>query len=402
MLGKLLRSAPVEERSTISLSQYGAWLGQISTAYSPKPVTIQSAMSIGAVKRCVNALATSVSNTPIDVVRSAGETRLPLSRQPQIVRSPSVVLKRRKWTHFVLRSALTDGNAFGIVTGTDGLARPTGIELIDPSQVSQRRLVKGVKTAYVADVGDMKVFPHGDLWHLPGKDVGADGFALSPIMEAAPTIGVLLAIREHAGRYFGDGIHPSMLVTSDQVLTPQQAKDIKQAVVNAGHGTREPLVFGAGLKVEGVASPTNEASELTALMQVLLADLCRSWDVPPGFAYVAITGQNITYANLAQDDVNYLKHSVESYFLDIEDELSDFLPIGTSAVFNRKAFLRSDASTRGDYLDKRLRNKTISVNEYRSLEDEPPVDDPEFDKPGIPGGPNDAPLDPSAVAAGGS
>ena len=36
--------------------------------------------------------------------------------------------------------------------------------------------------------------------------------------------------------------------------------------------------------------------------------------------------------------------------------------------------------------DLRLRNKTRSVNEVHDIEDEPRVDDPAYDEPGIPGG----------------
>ena len=102
--------------------------------------------------------------------------------------------------------------------------------------------------------------------------------------------------------------------------------------------------------------------------------------------YAATSGQNVTYANVSQADLHYLKHSLEGLLVRIENAMSRLLARPQRVRFNRNAFLRSDPETRHDIYDQRLKNTTMSVNDVHALEDEEPVDDPEFDAPGIPGG----------------
>ena len=102
--------------------------------------------------------------------------------------------------------------------------------------------------------------------------------------------------------------------------------------------------------------------------------------------YSATSGQNVTYANVTQADLAYLKHSLEGHLIRLERALTSLLPRPQFARFNRNAFLRSDPQTRSEVVDRRLRNETMTVNEARALEDEQPFPDAEFDQPGIPGG----------------
>ena len=102
--------------------------------------------------------------------------------------------------------------------------------------------------------------------------------------------------------------------------------------------------------------------------------------------YAAISGQNITYANATQSDLAFLKYSVDNWIVDIEDALSSMIPAPQMVKFNTSGLLRMDDVARWTLHDLRLKNKTTSVNAVKKLEDELPFPDPEFDKPGIPGG----------------
>ena len=120
-------------------------------------------------------------------------------------------------------------------------------------------------------------------------------------------------------------------------------------------------------------------------MRFEVEQACRFFGVPPSMAYAAVSGQSVTYANVSQADLQYLKHSLGIWLLDIEDAWSSLLPVDQTVKFNVEGLLRMDAEGRWKIHDLRLSNKTTSVNRVLALEDEPPIDDPEFDKPGIPG-----------------
>lgn len=388
MLGRLLArtTAKVEERYNIG-QHFGPWMASIANTgwtYSPVSVTVQRALTHAASSACIDVLATSVSTLPLDAIRQQGKVRRPVDPGPALITTPSVNVEQDVWLYQLVDSMLTDGNGFGLVAATDRLALPTQIELAAPATVTQRRVVDGTPQATIDGVVH-QFYPAGDLWHIPGKYVRAGSpFAESPIDRAASTIGTALAAREFGGRFFGDGGHPGAIVKADQELSEEQASRIKAAFINAVRGNREPAVLGSGLTYEPIMVDPND-SQFIDLMRFCIEEACRFWRVPPSMVYAAVSGQNVTYANVSQADLHYLKHSLEGLLVRVERALSRLLTRPVVARFNRNAFLRSDPAGRNAIYDTRLKNKTMSVNEVRALEDEIPFGDPAYDLPGIPG-----------------
>lgn len=382
-----------EVRSTLDMSRYAAmWSDQLG--YSPVAVSTQTALTNAACSACVDTLATSVSSLPFDAVRASGESRIPISPSPQIIRQPSMLVEQDVWMYQLLESMLTDGNAFGEIMSYGPAQLPTSIELIDPVNVRNRRLVDGVPTVAVGGE-DRALYPWGDVWHIPGRFVRAGSpFAESPITRARATIGAAIAARDFGSRFFGDGGHPGGIISADTALTEPEAKVIKAAFVNATKGNREPAVFGAGLTYQPIMVDPND-SQFIELQRFINEEAARFWRVPPSMIYASTSGQNVTYANVSQADLAYLKHSLEGHLVRVEKAHTRLLPRPQFARFNRNAFLRSDPITRSEVQDRRLKNKTTSVNEVRAQEDEQPFPDAQFNEPGIPGGlpitPSEAP-----------
>jgi HK97 family phage portal protein len=386
MFGGLLRRGDGgdEERSTINLSQYANLWGDAGV-YSPVSVSTTTALTHAASSACIDTLATSVSALPLDAVRMSGATRRPVEPAPSLIRTPSGLVEQDVWLYQLMQALLTDGNAFGEVTRTGAAGLPTSIEWYDPETVTNRRLVDGVPTVQIAG-RDEQLWPYGDVWHVPGRFVKpGTPFADSPVQRAKATIGAAVAAREFGSRFFGDGAHPGMIVRSEQALTPEQAEGIKKSLMRATKGNREPAVLGAGLEVEPIMVNPND-SQFIDLMRFTTEESARFWRVPPSMIYAATSGQSVTYANASQNDLAYLKHSLEGHLVRIEKALTRLLPSPQFARFNRNAFLRSDPVTRSEIQDRRLMNKTLTVNEVRSQEDELPFDGDEYDEPGIPGG----------------
>lgn len=388
MFGGILRRG-TEERDNISLSQYAAlWADQ--GVYSPVSVSTSTALTHAASSACIDTLASSVSALPLDAVRSSGTVRRPVEPAPPLIRQPSSLVEQDVWLYQLMQSLLTDGNAFGEIVMYGSGALPSSIELLDPETVTNRRMVNGVPTVDVPGA-TRQLYPFGDLWHLPGRFVRAGSpFADSPVQRAKATIGSAVAAREFGARFFGDGAHPGMIVSSETVLTPEQAEGIKKALIRATKGNREPAVIGAGLKVDPIMVDPND-SQFIDLMRFATEESCRFWRVPPSMIYAATSGQSVTYANVSQADLAYLKHSLEGHLVRIEKALTRLLPRPQFARFNRNAFLRSDPDSRSLIQDRRLKNQTMTVNEVRAQEDELPFGE-QYDEPGIPA-PATAPQD---------
>jgi HK97 family phage portal protein len=126
-------------------------------------------------------------------------------------------------------------------------------------------------------------------------------------------------------------------------------------------------------------------SQFIELMRYSVEQTCRRHGVPPSMVYAAVSGQSVTYANVTQADLAFLKHTL-SYPIDLfEDALSALIPQPQIVKLNRDAILEGDPKQREKIFDVQLKNRTRTINEVRALRDEDPFG-PEYDEPGIPSG----------------
>lgn len=375
------REPVVEQRAIWGLNQWPAFLESLG---GPVYQTgAQRALTNAASWACINVLTDAIARTPLDVVRYQGDVRVAVRPTPRIVADPSAIVTSDVWQSQLAWSLVAYGNAYGQVVRWAG-SYPDQIELLDPAIVTGQ-VVDGRKVFLVNGVEHFGTEFGGDLWHVPGRMVRpGDPFGLSPMDHASKTIGLSLAAEDFSNRFFSDGGHPTWGLSAETDLTAEQAAKLKSAFVAAMKpGAREPFVHGSGVKPEQFSVQPGE-TQFIDLMRFCVEQACRFWAVPPAMVYAAVSGQNVTYANVTDADLSFLKHSLDGYFVRIEQSLTRILPRPQVVRANRNAILRSDVKARFEVYDKRLRQSSMTVNEVRALEDEQPFDDPAFSEPGIP------------------
>jgi HK97 family phage portal protein len=359
--------------------------GYINLTYAGKYVTPEQALRDAAVSACVRVLKTSAFMLPVDEVITQGTRRRPVQPSP-IVASPSARVSRRAWIGQVVHSLVSDGNVYLDLVVPDPTAmRVVNAETVNPSKVrwSER---DGVEVCFVNNK-ERALWPLGNLLHMPASAFLRPGCTIadSPVELARQSIGISLAAEEFGARFFGDGAHPSAIVFSDEDLDDGQAEKVKGSVLNAQRGTREVAVFGSGLRYQQIQIDPKD-SQFIDLMRFEVEQACRFFGVPPAMVYAAMSGEAITYQNVSEADMQYLKYSLTPWLVDVEDMWSSLIARPRVVKFNADALLRMDPRRRHELYALRLNSKTISVNEIHDLEDEERVADPEFDKPGVPGG----------------
>lgn len=359
-----------------------------STTYSGQIVTVESAIRNAAVFACVRVLTSTIASLPVDVVRHVGKRRRPVTPTPSIVARPAASVRRRPFVAQTMRALATAGNAYWWIAGPDDrIDHPEQMETVDPRTVTWSTDPDTNLLTPAVAAKPAKLWPLGRLVHIPASIYLRSGspVADSPVELAAQSIGTGNAAEEFGARYFGDSAHPSVLLSSKTELTQAQAEGIKARVKAAWVG-REPAVIGSGIEAEFPTIDTT-STQFLDLIRFEVEQACRFWGVPPAMVYAAVSGQNVTYANVTDADNQYLKHSAGIWLSDIEDAWSELLARPDETVkFNVDAFLRMDAKGRHQLYRDRLRARTTTVNEVRALEDEDPFPDPAYDKPGIPGG----------------
>lgn len=361
------------------------WGQQLMSSYfgsHPRSLTVSSmseALRDAANWACIKVKAQGLASMPVDVVRYQGKTRIPVPTPP-IIAKPSGVVSRRVWVFQFGASLFSDGNVFGQVVGYDSQGKPTQIELLDPATVTDRDVVGGVVQVKVSGKPHRQ-YPFGDLWHVPGEFVmPGSPFGLSPIWFGQASTATSLAAERFGGEFFTDGAHPSA-VFQPETDPGDKAAEVKQRLVDATRGNRDPLILPPG-KFEKLQVAPND-SQFIELMNFEVIQACRRHGVPPSMVYATVSGQNVTYANVTQADLQFLKHTL-SYPIDLlEEAQSALLPQPRVVKYNRDAILRADPKARAEVHAIRLANRTTTVNEVRTLEDEEPFG-PEFDVPGVP------------------
>lgn len=368
-----------ERANSLQLAALAAQSSSLTT-YSGASVTLDSALKSSAAWACITRLKSTISSLPVDVIRVQNDRRtvLPKSAHPMIVAHPSQLVSRRNWIGQVVHSLTTAGFAAADVIDVDNQGRPLMLETVSSTRISTPNGVLHV------DGKPRQRWPLGDLWMITASHLMVDGTAMpmSPIAYGRESIGLGLQAEKYGADFFRSGGVPVSVLSSDQDLSAEQAEAAKQAVQRATQN-RGVLALGSGLKLEGFSVDPKDTQFLD-LLQFTLLDASRRWLVPPSMIFATMTGQNVTYANVTDADLQYWKHGVSSWVLDLEDSWAEMLPGNLAAKFNVDAVLRMDTKTRNEVHKLRLETKTRTVNEVRRLEDEEPFDDPIYDEPGIP------------------
>lgn len=356
---------------------------------TPVRVDVDSSMRHDAVWSCRTAIAEDVSMLPVDVVRYVNGARQEVSPIPQIIAAPSLfTADAMDWRYQVIMSWTGHGNAWGLVTQTTPDGRyPLRIELRDQAQ-SLRFEQTGGTIRFFVDNEEEFLWPIGRLWHSPAYTVPGRVLGLSPIQYHAQTIGKGIAAGLHGFQYFTDGAHPTS-VWKLKGASGDQTRTFKERLQQLAFGSREPLVVDAdAVSVEQLQSDPTD-SQFLDTERYTVEQVCRIFKCDPADHGSSSGGSSLTYANRADADVARLKRR-QFWITKLQGVLTGFLPRPQVVKLNTSAFLMMTDKERNEIHNMRLRNKTRSVNEVRRLEDEEPFG-PEYDEPGIPGGPTDPP-----------
>jgi HK97 family phage portal protein len=338
-----------------------AWPVPSTYASVTAGLTAEGALRLSAVWACVRLLSDTISTLPIDVFRR-GEQVDP----PSLLVSPAAGLTRDEWLYQLMVSLLLRGNAYGLVTARSGAAmRPAQVEIVNPDTVTVRVEPDG-RIEYRRQGRELDP---DDVWHVraylfPGNPVG-----LSPIEYARQAIGLGLATQRFGVQFFEDGAHPSGLLSSEQDVAAQEARDAKERFIESTRGTRAPVVLGKGMKFQTI-SVTPEESQFLDTQKFSVSQVARVFGVQAEM----IGGSNehpLTYINGEAQALDFLRYSLSPWLARLEHALERLLPRGMTVKFNPNALLRATTVERYAAHQIALGAGFMTIDEVRALEDLP-------------------------------
>ena len=330
-------------------------------------VTQDRALSLIPVYSANRLLAGTVSTLPLKAYRRVGDERQPMSAMPQLFRQLEEVGELQPWLHRCMTSLGLRGNAYGLITSRDGMQFPSQIEWLNPTEVSVDDTVPGRPAWFWRG----RRVEREDVLHIPWFTLPGQTQGLSPIGAFAATINAGLSAGQYGADWFAaGGVPPGKFKNTQQTVTQDQATAIKARLLSAIR-TREPLVYGADWEYEPLSVAPAEAQFIES-QKLTATQIASIYGIPPEMIG-GESGNSLTYANVEQQQINFLMLTLRPWLVTLEHAFSAILPDRQYVRFNGDAVIRADIKTRWETYRVGLETGVLSRNEVRQMEDRAPI-----------------------------
>jgi HK97 family phage portal protein len=195
-------------------------------------------------------------------------------------------------------------------------------------------------------------------WFTPPQSL----VGVSPLIQSRTLVGLSLAMDRHLSQFYGAGATPSGVLSTDQTLTLDQARTIQGTWEATHRRRRRPAVLSDGLKFTPITTSAADM-EMIATREQLIRDIARVYRIPGHL--IGATGDNQTYQNVEQANLNFLTHTLTPWVRRLETALSELLPVGQDVVFDLSSLLRTDSMTRARVNSVQIMAGVMSPNEAR-------------------------------------
>lgn len=328
-------------------------------------VTEISVMGIPAAWRAIDLLTQTVGNMPLHGYKN--DQRLKIT--PTVLERPNMLETRQETIASLVYSLIMRGNAYLYLGGWNELMLPTMFEVLNPDAVS----VDTSTGEPLYRIGSSEPLTRFEVVHVRYLKLPGSVYGIGPVTACRLGIQNVLALEEYGRRSWGDNAVPSAVITvDDPALTPEQANEIKARwVANHGGSTKTPSVLGANMTVTPLSFSPQDAEYLSSKVHGIV-EVANIFGIPA--TRLGAPGATSTYFNAAQDDLHFMKYTIQNWLIRIESALNNMLPFGTEAKFCPDHLLRGSTQDRYAAHKLALDAGWITVNEVRQIEDLEPLD----------------------------
>lgn len=337
-----------------------------------KAVTPDQAMRHSAVWACIRLRAGLISSLPVDVFRMREGMRQPVPT-PSVLLKPGALflggspVSLNEWLYATQTDLDRVGNAFGLIVERDATMRPSRIDLVAASSVTVR-----TKAGVLSYVIDGQEYTPAEVWHerqyvLPGLAVG-----LSPVGNAALTLGGYFNAQDFAAEWFSGGSAPAgHLKNVTKTLEPHQADTIK-ARFKSSISNGDVFVSGQDWEYSMLGIDAKQTEFINA-QKFSISDAARFFDCPGDLIDAESGASNITYANITQRNLQLLVMHLGPAIQRRETALAELTPRPQVTRLDREALLAMDPVTRAEWVAKQIDARTLTPDEARRIANRAPL-----------------------------
>lgn len=332
--------------------------------------------SLVSVYRAIDIITSAVAQLPLRVERHGVE--VPASEIPDIIKAPSLSFTRSDFLEQIALSLAVTGNAYILAKRIGG--KIVELVVLNPHEVLPTQDETSGVITYSYRGRD---YSQADIQHLKFMVLPGSLKGLGAIQAARAEIQGAINLRDYAAQWFNGSGQPSGILSTDQALTAEDAKQIRDTWNNIDPATGKPLpvtanpsnikVTGKGVKYEPIVLSPRDAQFIESRNFNTL-EIARLFGIPATLMLTATEGSSMTYSNVEQDWLGFVRFTLTKYLRKIEEALTTFTPRGQTVRFQISALLRSDTLTRYQAHQIALTAGFMTLNEIRAIESLPPLE----------------------------
>lgn len=365
------------KQNSISLQEFADSVGFSVDTYTGRRVSPATAMRLTAVFGCVRVLAESVGMLPCFLYQSTDSGRIKAPKEKLyslLYIAPNDYMTPQEFWEYLIVSLCLRGNFYAYKVKALGEV----VELLPllPNSV-QPKLDENWNPVYQVTFpdGSCDVLSQDEIWHV--RTFTTDSLVgLSPISYARQAIGLGLATEEHGARLFSNGTVSSGVLQTDQVLTDEAYKRLKENFQERHQGlsnAHKPMILEMGLKWNQISMSAEDAQFLET-RKFQLEEICRIFRVP---LHMLQNTDRATFNNIENLGMGFVNYSLVPYLTRIEQRINLGLVNKEKrgqfyAKFNVGALLRGDMKSRYESYATGINWGILSPNECRDLEERNP------------------------------
>jgi HK97 family phage portal protein len=351
------------------------WLGVGARSYSGVSVGEYSALSVPAIWRGVSLIAGTVASLPLKSYRDLPDGSR--ERVKSFLDNPAGIEAQTpyEWTETVVAHLVLHGNAF-LLHQYGGAGQLMGLRPLHPGCVSVALDANApggkVFRVSMAD-GTTRDFTGVDLTHIPGLATDPSGRGLSLIEIARNSIGMTIAADQSASRLFGNGMLLSGIVTPEDDLTEDEARQVKESLQRKmlGHEhAGDVAVINRRLKFEPWSMNNTDAQWIEA-RGFQVDEVARLLGVPK--VLLMEDGASTWGSGIAELVSGWVRFSLAGWTARIEQRLSRLLPSPRFCEFDYAGLLKPTPADEINLLIAQVNNGLVTVNEARRIRNMEPV-----------------------------
>lgn len=332
---------------------------------------LESNLQQVAIWASMDLIASVAAQLPLDTFKKISDKQARNIGNPKVIEDPAGDGQGSEdWVYQYLVSKLGRGNAVGKQVIDPNTGYPLQTVLYHPDTVrGERDRITGRARWWV----DGREKDASEIWHRRSYPMPGCLTGMSPLQIHMTTIQLGVASTRFGAQFFTDGATPSAALTNEEAeIDGTQAAEVKARWMSAVWGTREPVVFGKGWKFDTI-SLAPEESQFLETNKYSQAQCARIFG--PNVAEILgyETGGSMTYANVEQRSIDFLKFTLNRWLRDLEKTMTLWLPRGQFVKANRNALLETDLLTRFKAYQIGIGSKFLAPSEVRETEDRPPL-----------------------------